>query len=431
MLTMQQQAQRIDYVFQAHKVGCKVAGPPLSFQASTYSVFRLRRQSGVPVSKVTARASELGEALGQMPRFDDMPLSIEVQRDDPQRLALVDLWPSLSRATIPGLPMVTGQGVVGGKLRPMLMNLAHPNTPQLLVAGTTGSGKTSLLFSLIFSAAILQSPAQLSIVVLDPKAVDFRSLYGLPHLAAPVVTDPLECVAALRAIVGELERRKDAGMKDPTQRVLVVIDELAELMAVAGREVEALIQRINSVGRGLGIHVIGATQKPTADLLGSVLKSNFPVRAVGRVVSADDAKVAAGKYGTGAESLPGLGSFLFVNGDTHRVQAYHAADSEHAQLIGMIAQRWDNARPHYRLRFDKPVSAGQAQKWPNQPVFSQTTTETGLLPYAKPVTKKAITIAQVTYQTQGSKNKAIAALWPGRNKVTCLGWLNEALEVEL
>jgi DNA segregation ATPase FtsK/SpoIIIE-like protein len=121
------------------------------------------------------------------------------------------------------------------------------------------------------------------------------------------------------------------------------------------------------VGRGLGVHIIGATQKPTADLLGSVLKSNFPVRAVGRVVSADDAKVAAGKYHTGAEALPGLGSFLFVNGDTHRVQAYHAADGEHERLIGMIAQRWDNARPHYRLDMDKQPARGDVQAKPYQP----------------------------------------------------------------
>lgn len=349
MLTMQMQAEAINSVYAAHNVACKVVPPPHSFQASTYSVFRLQRAAGVPVSKVTGRAAELGEALGQMPRFDEMPLSLEVQRPDPQRLALVDLWPMLTRQTVPGLPMVTGQGVDAGRLRPMLLNMAHPNTPQLLVAGTTGSGKTSLLFSLVLSAAIMQSPRQLAIVALDPKAVDFRTLYGLPHLAGPVVTDPLECVAALRAVVTELERRKEAGMKDPEQRILVVIDELAELMAVAGNEVEALVQRINSVGRGLGVHIIGATQKPLAELVGSIVKSNFPVRAVGRVTSGDDAKVATGLRGTGAESLPGMGSFLVVNGTTHRVQAYHAADGEHGQIIGQIARRWDNAAPHFAL----------------------------------------------------------------------------------
>ena len=352
-MTMAQQAAIINQVYASFGVGCEVVPPPHSFQASTYSVFRLRRKADVPVSKVTGRVKELAEALGQYPRFEEIPLSLEVQRPDPQRLALVDLWPMLTQRTVPaGLPMVTGQGVDGGKLRPMLLNLAHPNTPHLLVAGTTGSGKTSLLFSLILSAAIMQSPNQLSIVALDPKAVDFRTLYGLPHLAGPVVTDPLECVVALRTVVTELERRKDAGMKDPEQRVLVVVDELAELMAVASREVEGLIQRINSVGRGLGIHIIGATQKPTADLVGSVVKSNFPVRAVGRVMSAADAKVAAGLYGTGAESLPGLGSFLIVNGATHRAQAYHAQDSEHGPIISQISRRWDNAKPHFALRLE-------------------------------------------------------------------------------
>jgi len=307
------------------------------------------------VSKVTALAPELNEALGVPVRFDDMPLSIEVQRPDPQILQLIDLWPMLTKsAPATGLPMVSGQGVINGRLSPTLINLAHPNTPHALVAGTTGSGKTALLCTLILSAAVMRGPAQLAMVVIDPKAVGFRTLYGLPHLAAPIVTEATEGVAALRAVVGELERRKSLGMSEPDKRILVVIDELVDLMAVAGPEVEALLQRINQVGRELGIHVIAATQHPTAAAVGSVVKANFPVRIVGRVNSADDAKVAIGVYGSGAESLPGMGSFLVRNGRTHRIQAYHADKSEHGAIIAQIARRWDNAQPHYDLRMDAP-----------------------------------------------------------------------------
>lgn len=357
-MQMAKQAAVINQVFAAHNVPCEVAPPPRSFAASTYASFQIVRDAGLKVSKVTALAPEIDEALGQPVRFDTMPLSIEVQRSDPQRLALVDLWPMLTQRTpAHGLPLVSGQGVNAGKLCPTLLNLAHPNTPHALVAGTTGSGKTSLLFSLLLSAAIMRSPADLAVVVLDPKAVDFRSLYGLPHLAAPVVTEPGECIAALRAVVAEMERRKVAGMVDPRQRILIVIDEVAELMAMAGKEVEAHIQRIISVGRGLGIHLIAATQKPTADIVGSVVKSNFPVRMVGRVTSNIDANVAAGISGTGAERLPGMGSFLVVNGSLHRVQSYHTTTDEHRRIIDQIARRWHNAQPHYALRIDAPENS--------------------------------------------------------------------------
>jgi len=355
MNTMQAQAATIESVFHAFGVPAEVASPPRSFRASSYHSFGVERRPDVKVSKVTALAPELNEALGVPVRFDDMPLSIEVQRPDPQILQLIDLWPMLTKsAPATGLPMVSGQGVINGRLSPALINLAHPNTPHALVAGTTGSGKTALLCTLILSAAVMRGPAQLAMVVIDPKAVGFRTLYGLPHLAAPIVTEATEGVAALRAVVGELERRKSLGMSEPDKRILVVIDELVDLMAVAGPEVEALLQRINQVGRELGIHVIAATQHPTAAAVGSVLKANFPVRIVGRVNSADDAKVAIGVYGSGAESLPGMGSFLVRNGRTHRIQAYHAGKEEHGAIIAQIARRWDNARPHYALRMDAP-----------------------------------------------------------------------------
>ena len=352
MSTMQQQAKQIDDVFSAFSVACRVASPPNSFRASSYHSFAVERRPDVKVSKVTALAPELGEALGVPVRFDDMPLSIEVRRPDPQRLKLTDLWALLQKTPREGLHTVTGEMVKSGKLMPALVNLAHPNTPHALIAGTTGSGKTALLISMLLSSAIMRSPNELSLVVLDPKAVDFRTIYGLPHLAGQVVTEPSECVAALAAVVAEMERRKTTGMLEPRQKIIVAIDEIAELMAIAGSEVEGYIQRIISVGRGLGIHLIGATQKPSADVVGSVIKANFPVRIVGRVMTDSDAKVAAGISGTGAESLPGMGSFLVVNGATHRVQSFYATAEEQVQLVSMIGGKWAGQRTHFSLHLD-------------------------------------------------------------------------------
>lgn len=361
-MSMAQQAAAIQSVLAAHKVGCSVALPPASFQTSGYNAFRLQREAGVKVSSVLALAPEFDEALGQPVRFSPRPLTLEVARTDPQRLPLLSLWPQMKSAVATGLPMATGQTVHEGRLLPQRINLFDANTPHVLVAGASGSGKTILLQSMLLSAAAMQSPATLALVVLDPKAVDFRGFYGLPHLAGNVVTDPVECVQALAAVVAELERRKAAGMLEPEQRIVVAIDELADLMTVAGKEVQRLIERIIQVGRGLGVHVVAATQNPLSERVGPVIKANFTLRLVGKVASDIEAKTAAGQYHTGAERLPGKGAFLSVNGTTHRIQAYHSTGEEQAQLVGAIGQRWGGARAHYALRLDNaPVTVGRVE----------------------------------------------------------------------
>lgn len=352
MQAMAMQAMAIEKVLAAHQVGCSVALPPNSFQTSGYNAFRLQREVGVKVSSVLGLAPEFDEALGQPVRFSPRPLTLEVARTDPQRLPLISLWPQMQGVTAVGLPMATGQTVDGGRLLSQRVNLADPNTPHVLVAGTTGSGKSILLQSMLLSAAAMQSPATLAIVVLDPKGVDFRGFSDLPHLAHAIVTDPVKCVQALAAVVSELERRKAATMLTPEQRIVVAVDELADLMDVAGRDVESYIRRIIQVGRGLGVSVLAATQQPLASIVGSVIKANFPVRLVGKVTSDTEAKTAAGQYHTGAERLPGKGSFLCVNGHVSRVQAYHSTLEEQAQLIGAIGQRWGGAKAHYTLHLE-------------------------------------------------------------------------------
>jgi FtsK/SpoIIIE family len=351
-MTMGQQAQKIDSVFSAFKLGVRVAPPPASFLASSYTIFAIQRQADIPVAKIENKAPELEEALGLPVRFSRMPLALEVARPDARRLPLLSLWPRLREMKSDGLFSITGQGAERRQLTIKRFNLADAATPHALIAGTTGSGKTELLRSILLSAAAMQSPAMLAMVVIDPKAVDFRSLYGLPHLACNVVSDPEEGVLALRAVVDELERRKSAGMKEPQQRIVVAIDELADLMAVAGTAVESHIQRIISVGRGLGVHIIAATQHPLADIVGSVVKANFPLRIVGKTNDASASRVAAGIPDTGAERLHGKGSFLAINGHINRVQAYHCTPEEERRLIDAISIKWQHAHPHYTVRLD-------------------------------------------------------------------------------
>lgn len=363
-MNMAQQAQRIQNVLDAFRLPCRVADPPASFEASAYRVYRLRHSLAMKTSRVTGLSSELGEALGVPVRFDNMPLSVEVQRDDPQVLPFGDLWEMLTRnAPKTGVPLVTGQGISGGKLRPMLVDLSSSTTPHILISGMTGSGKTVEVISLILSACIMRSPSELSLIILDPKKTLRHHLYGLPHLACPIMGDIPECIQGLGVIVAELERRMDKGVINPDSHVVVVVDELAEMIAESGEQANAYLRRITTLGREFGIHLIAATQKPTAEVIGTIVKSNLPFRIVGRVSNKTDANLAAGKNDTGAEQLPGRGAFVGVNGTVHRLQSYFVNDKtdECRRWVDAIAKRWNNACPHYRLDTDKYPAVGKSQ----------------------------------------------------------------------
>jgi S-DNA-T family DNA segregation ATPase FtsK/SpoIIIE len=169
-------------------------------------------------------------------------------------------------------------------------------------------------------------------VMIDPKGRGISGLGDLPHLMEPVATQVDDALPALRRLVAEMERRDRLARCEP--RLVVALDELADLVMVGGREMEALLTRLTQRGREAGIHLIACTQKPTAAAIGSLIKSNFPVRLVGAVPSPEDAKVAAGIAGTGAEHLLGRGDFLLVaKGQVTRFQAAYTADAEINALI--------------------------------------------------------------------------------------------------
>ena len=359
-MKMNQEAQAINQLFRAHGVLCRVVPPPRSYQTSAVRVYMLERGQGVTVAKVTSLADELDEALTaarQAPvhcRFDRLPLCLEVPRPDPKPLLLVEVLRRLHKGRqqmdlSQRLLAVVGEANSYSQADTILLDLLNPNSPHALIAGTTGSGKTNLLAAMVVSMAVLHSPEQVAMLLLDPKGIDFVDFNALPHLACPVVTDPVTAVNALAQVVVELERRKREGVTEP--RIVVFIDELAELADVAGPQVESQIKRLLQVGRGLGIHVVGATQKPLASVIGSLVKANFPVRIVGKVASADDARVAAGVSGTGAERLPGKGAMLLLSaGETKRIQAYLLPPNHIQVNIERTANLWRNvASPSWRL----------------------------------------------------------------------------------
>jgi S-DNA-T family DNA segregation ATPase FtsK/SpoIIIE len=218
----------------------------------------------------------------------------------------------------------------------LLLRLSSPDVAHCLIAGTTGSGKTELARTIIASLILHQKPRDLQLALFDPKGRGLAPFESAPHLLCPIVADPDHTLAKMRYLVSEMERRDQLLVERP--HIVVVVDELTDLLQVCGTELELLLTRLVQRGRGAGISVIACTQKPTARAVGGLMKANFPVRLVGRVASTDDARVAAGIGGTGAEKLAGRGDFLLIaGGQIIRFQAALAQASDFAVLCAPSA----------------------------------------------------------------------------------------------
>jgi len=332
------QADRIEAVLTMHKVPARVTGGTVT---PRWVRFQVLPAVGAKISKIKGLSEELAAAL-------DAPscrvsrrgaaVAVEVPRDDPSSVRLLPLFRQLEDDDegIPPLTAVLGLDEDGV---PLLIRLPSPDVAHILVAGTTGSGKTVLLQTMILSLAMVNLPRQLVLVLVDPKGHAFRLFDGLPHLARPVIRDTEETAEALQSLVRLMERQGAcAGSRAAMQpSVVLVIDELADVLMVGGKPVQLALTRLTQRGRGAGIHVIAATQKPTAAVLGPLVKANFPVRLTGRVTSIEDARTATGWSGTGAERLMGRGDFLAVaEGRVIRFQTAYVSPAEIQEVVGRV-----------------------------------------------------------------------------------------------
>ncbi len=203
---------------------------------------------------------------------------------------------------------------------PLLLRLPSPDVAHVLIAGTTGSGKSALARTMLTSLTLFNRQRHVQLILIDPKHRGFGPLAQLPHVLGGVAGEMSDIMNRLAWLVEEMERRDKAKVAEP--RLIVAIDELADLLAVGGKAAEVLITRLAQRGREAGIHLIACTQKPSAALIGGSMKANFPVRLVGMVASSDEARYATGISGSGAEKLEGKGDFLLVvKGETVRFQA--------------------------------------------------------------------------------------------------------------
>jgi S-DNA-T family DNA segregation ATPase FtsK/SpoIIIE len=326
------QAARIESVLTAHKVPARV------WQATVtprFVRFDVTTALGTRLNKVSNLAEELAFSLGaRMTRIyrDGGVLHVEVPRETPRAVALAPLCSGLG--AVP--PHCAILGVDDGGM-PLLMRIDSPDVAHVLIAGTTGSGKTGLIRTLLLSLAMHNHPGQLQLVLLDPKGRGLAPLARLPHLwqAHGIAQDARAAGDVLQALVEEMVQRDASRRLLP--RIVIGIDELADLLMEGGKPVADALTRLTQRGREAGIHILAATQKPAATLLGGLAKANFPVRLVGSVVSPEDAKVAAGIAGTGAERLLGRGDFLLVSkGQIIRFQAAYASTAEMVAIVARI-----------------------------------------------------------------------------------------------
>jgi S-DNA-T family DNA segregation ATPase FtsK/SpoIIIE len=203
----------------------------------------------------------------------------------------------------------------------------------VLIAGTTGSGKTELARTMIASLALHNGLHEMGLLLIDPKKRGFFPLGELPHLVRPIAAGGREMLAGLRWAVNQLDRG------EPWPALVVFIDELADLLMTVP-EAEALITRLVQRGREAGIHVVAATQTPRADVVAGLIRANFPVRIVGRVTDQVEAQIAAGRSDSGAERLAGRGSFVLVAGlELRRFQAAMLAENEIEELYRRVGGR--------------------------------------------------------------------------------------------
>ena len=349
------QADRIEAVLNVHKVPARVSGGTVT---PRWIRFKVLPAIGAKISKIKRLNEELAAALDapdcRVSRRGSA-IAIEVPRNDPQPVRLLPLFRQLvdQPGDTPPFPPATALLGLSEDGAPLLIRLPSPDVAHILVAGATGSGKTILMQSMILSLAMGNEPyrpflstasaAGISLVLIDPKRRAFRLFEGLPHLARPVIWQIEETTEVLRSLVRLMERRSSVNGQSPASpHVAVFIDELADLLMVGGKEVERALTRLTQRGREVGIHIVAATQKPTTSVLGPLIKANFPVRLVGRVSSASDARTAAGWSGTGAERLMGRGDFLAVaEGRLIRFQAAHVSPEEIQGVVQrIVGQPW-------------------------------------------------------------------------------------------
>ncbi len=326
----------------------------------TVTQYALKPADGIKLSKITTLSNDLALALASHPIRIEAPIpgkhlvGIEVPNRIRAQVRLKDLIASPQFQNAPSnLTFALGKDVSGN---PIYADLAK--MPHLLIAGSTGTGKTIFLNSLILSLLYRNSPEILRFILIDPKRVEFPVYNDLPHLLCPVIFDPQKTINALKWLILEMERRFDllseerardiASFNEMALRnedemmpyIVLIVDELADLMAARGREVEVGIVRLAQMARAVGIHLVVATQRPSVDVITGLIKANITSRVTFQVASQVDSRTVLDM--AGAEKLLGAGDLLFVSAEItkpKRIQGAYVSEKEVRRVVNYIKSK--------------------------------------------------------------------------------------------
>ena len=333
--------------------------------------FELTIERGIKFSRITALSDDIALSLGAVsvriaPIPDKVAIGIEVPN---KTVTMVNIREVLTRDLVEKakshVSFSVGKDITGA---PVVGNIAK--MPHLLIAGTTGSGKSVCVNSMLISLLYKSSPEEVRLIMVDPKMVELGNYNGIPHLLIPVVTDPQKAAGALNWAVGEMERRYklfadhqvrkledfnalmrkkkaeaaeiEGGTPEAYQvlpEIVIVIDELADLMMVAAKEVETSICRIAQKARAAGMYLIVATQRPSSDVITGIMKANIPSRIAFAVASQIESRIILDQ--TGAEKLIGKGDMLYAplgEGKPQRIQGCFISNDEIERVIEFVKQ---------------------------------------------------------------------------------------------
>ncbi|WP_194097804.1 DNA translocase FtsK [Marivivens aquimaris] len=348
------------------------------------TMYELEPAPGLKASRVIGLADDIARSMSALSaRVSTVPgrsvIGIELPNDKREKVVLREILNSRDYSD-PNcrLPLALGKDIGGESI---VANLAK--MPHLLIAGTTGSGKSVAINTMILSLLYRLTPEECRLIMIDPKMLELSVYDGIPHLLSPVVTDPKKAVVALKWVVGEMEERyrkmskmgvrniegyngrvRDAlGRGEMFERtvqtgfdeetgdpifeteeltpeampyIVVIVDEMADLMMVAGKEIEACIQRLAQMARASGIHLIMATQRPSVDVITGTIKANFPTRISFQVTSKIDSRTILGEQG--AEQLLGMGDMLYMagGGRVTRIHGPFVSDEEVEEIVNYL-----------------------------------------------------------------------------------------------
>ncbi|MGN1342933.1 MAG: DNA translocase FtsK, partial [Traorella sp.] len=352
----------------------------------TVTKFEIKPDLGVKVSKISNLQNDIKLALAakdiriEAPIPSKSAVGIEIPNVDKSVVCLRELIRNVpNKYENSKLLFALGKDLLGQNVYGELNKMPH-----LLIAGATGSGKSVCVNSIIISILMRAKPDEVKLLLIDPKKVEFTAYQNIPHLIGPIINDGDEANAALKVIVEEMDRRYDlfskagvrniSGYNEKIEKfpeeghsklpsIVVIIDELADLMLVAAKDVEASIQRITQLARAAGIHLVVATQRPSVDVITGIIKANIPSRIAFAVSSAVDSRTILDQQG--AEKLLGMGDMLYIpQGENSpiRVQGVYVSDEEVNRICEYVSKqghpKYDDAFVRLQLVKDSVGAAG-------------------------------------------------------------------------